>query len=277
MTKGHVQKELLVGMFISLGIGLAMFIVVSLGATDSLFTRYNDYTLHFDHAQGLIEGSKVVLGGIRVGVVKGVEFDREGQNIRVKIKVKRENADWITESSTAEIATQGVLGDKFVEIKAGKPTEKPVPENSDIPVMKGSDLSQFISSGEELLASFKQITKNFDLLLSTFVAGNRSEIFFKGISDTAKNLSELTDKMNRDLQLVKLGNSIEALNSILHKIDSGKGTLGALVNDQELYNDARSLFGGVNRNRIMRNLIRKTIKETEDEELNIKKESESRH
>jgi len=39
------------------------------------------------------------------------------------------------------------------------------------------------------------------------------------------------------------------------------------VNDASLYDDVKSLIGGVNRNRIMRNLVRKTIHDNEEEEV----------
>ena len=54
------------------------------------------------------------------------------------------------------------------------------------------------------------------------------------------------------------------LNSILEKIDQGQGTVGAMINDPGLYDDAKALVGQVNRNRIMRNLIRQTIKDNKD-------------
>ena len=50
---------------------------------------------------------------------------------------------------------------------------------------------------------------------------------------------------------------------ILEKVNNGTGTLGALVNDPGLYEDARALVGGANRNRIVRNLVRKTAKDGE--------------
>jgi phospholipid/cholesterol/gamma-HCH transport system substrate-binding protein len=55
------------------------------------------------------------------------------------------------------------------------------------------------------------------------------------------------------------------LNSILGKIDHGSGSLGALVNDPELYDAAKSLMGEANQNRIVRNLVRKSIKEADKE------------
>ena len=61
---------------------------------------------------------------------------------------------------------------------------------------------------------------------------------------------------------IKLKGALANLNQILEKINNGTGTIGALINDASLYDDIKSLFGGINRNRIMRNIIRQTLKES---------------
>ena len=64
---------------------------------------------------------------------------------------------------------------------------------------------------------------------------------------------------------LKVKSAINHLNSILEKIDQGKGSVWwRLINDPGLYDDAKALVGQVNRNRIMRNLIRQTIKDNQE-------------
>jgi phospholipid/cholesterol/gamma-HCH transport system substrate-binding protein len=58
-----------------------------------------------------------------------------------------------------------------------------------------------------------------------------------------------------------MAKSSKSLVEILDKVNNGAGTLGALVNDPGLYEDARALVGGANRNRIIRNLVRETAKD----------------
>ena len=50
------------------------------------------------------------------------------------------------------------------------------------------------------------------------------------------------------------------MNQIFEKINNGTGTIGALVNDPGLYDEVKALFGGANRNRVIRNLVRQTVK-----------------
>ena len=49
------------------------------------------------------------------------------------------------------------------------------------------------------------------------------------------------------------------LADISEKINNGTGTLSELLNDSTLYDELKALMGGVNRNRLIRNLIRQTM------------------
>jgi phospholipid/cholesterol/gamma-HCH transport system substrate-binding protein len=61
-----------------------------------------------------------------------------------------------------------------------------------------------------------------------------------------------------------LGSASEDLKKITHLIATGKGSLGALIQDPTVYDDLRTLLGNVKRNRILRSLVRWSITNGED-------------
>ena len=65
--------------------------------------------------------------------------------------------------------------------------------------------------------------------------------------------------------LVNLVKTTESLNEITEKINSGEGTIGALISDPTLYENLKKLLGGAERNFILRNLIRKSIEKGKEE------------
>lgn len=262
----EVELEIKVGLFITVGVGLIMLAILVLGGADSLLTRQNRYYVHFQNVEGLVTGAKVVLGGLQVGTVKGVDFDFERKDIQVELMVGRKYQDWIKKDCSAEIATQGVLGDKFISLSSGAVDSPSFPAGSEIPARPSKDITQFISKSDQLLANLNKIAGSLDKVLKSFADNNRSETFFQGMSVTAKNLSQASEKLNQELEHIKLRSVTQNLNGILEKINNGTGTLGALINDPALYYDARALLGGANRNRIIRNLVRKTVKEGDQEQ-----------
>jgi phospholipid/cholesterol/gamma-HCH transport system substrate-binding protein len=261
--KKETALELKVGLFLSAGIGLILFAILMLGGATSVFARKNTYVMHFPAGEGLISGSKVLLGGLSVGVVSDVNFEPAARNVRVEISVERRFADMIRADSTGEIATQGLLGDRYIAVTLGSEGADPLPDRAEIPVRASKDLAQILSQSDKLMVNLNRIATNLDQILASFNTGNRSELFFSGMASTAKNLSQVSSKLNSQLEEMKLGDSGRRLNSILTKIDRGEGTVGALINDPAMYDDLKSLTGGANRNRVLRNIVRKSIKDAE--------------
>ncbi len=260
----QTKTELKVGFFVSVGLGLILLAVAILGG-ENFLSRKNKYESHFSSVDGLISGSKVTLGGVSIGVVDSILFDYEKRAIRVLYSVSPDTQQWIRQDSTVEISTQGVLGDKYISINPGSPHAPTLPSGSIIPRRDGKDLSQFLSRGDNLMTTLSSIAVSLDRILKNFDSESRSETFFKGLASSAKNLSQATEKMNKELDQLQLKKAVGQLNQIFEKINNGNGTVGALINDPGLYDQAKALLGGANRNRIIRNLVRQTIKKSEEE------------
>lgn len=259
-----LETDIKVGLFVSIGLGFILLAILLLGSNENLFSGKNHYTAHFANVDGLIVGAKTILGGVSVGTVEEIGLDSKTRSIRVQFSVEKKSADWIRENSTVEIATQGVLGDKYMSIQMGSDDKAVMPPGSEIQNKPSRDLMQFLSKGDQLMVSLNGIASSVDRILKTFEADNRSEIFFKGISNTAKNLSQASDKLDRELTDIQVKKAVNSLSQILDKINNGTGTIGALINDPSLYDQLTALFGGANRNRVIRNLVRQTVKSSEE-------------
>ena len=264
----YLELDVKVGLFVTIGVLLIMAAILVLGSTENLTVRKSHYIVHFNSVEGLIPGAKVVLGGLGIGTVGDVEFDPKNRNIVANLTVSKVSSDWIREDSKAEIATQGVLGDKYIAISTGNMEKPKLPEGADIPIKPSNDLSQFLSKGDQLMVTLNSIAISLDRVLKSFETDNRADRFFENLSNTSRNLSRATDKLARELEVMNLKGISANVNNILEKINNGTGTLGALINDPGLYDDAKALMGGASRNRIMRNLVRKTIKESDEAQAN---------
>lgn len=262
----HVEMEIKVGIFVATGVALLAASILILGSTENLLTRKAIYRSHFTNVDGLITGAKVVLGGIQVGTVDTIAFDSEKRDIRVNFTVAKDSAEWIRADSGVEIATQGVLGDKYIAITPGSLDQAALSPGSEIPNRPSKGLAQFLNKGDQLLVNLNNLAVDLDTLVKNFVKGNRSEMFFQGLTTTSKNLALASEKLNRELDDLRIKKITKNLEGILEKINNGTGTLGALVNDPGLYDNAKKLIGEANRSRIVRNLVRKTIEDAEEAE-----------
>ena len=259
-----VEIEIKVGIFVAVGTAMIMLAILLLGGAEGIISRQNTYVSHFPSTDGLIAGAKVVLNGINAGIVSEVDFDPKTRDIVVTLKVSKKYESWIREDSAAEIMTQGMLGDKFVSLSVGTDSKPMLVSGAIVQPHFGQGLNQLINKGDQLMVTLNSISLSVDRILKSFDQGGKNDSFFQSLTKTSHNLAEATQKLNSELESTQFKNTIRNLNSILEKVNNGTGTLGALINDPGLYYDTRALLGGANRNRIMRNLVRKTVKDNEN-------------
>jgi phospholipid/cholesterol/gamma-HCH transport system substrate-binding protein len=254
-----LELELKVGLFVTIGVGLIMAGILVLGSTESLMQRKFHFVAHLPTAEGLISGAKVVLGGIPVGTIESMHFDGERHEVDVKFSVERDSAQWLRTDSSMEVLTQGVLGDKYVSLNAGSKDQPEIPDGGEVAFRASKDLTQFLSKGDQLLLTLNSIATDMDRVMHALEKDNRAEIMFSSMSQAAKNFAQVSDKLNKQMDGLPLNSAVKNLNGILEKINHGNGTLGAFVNDPQLYDSMKSLVGGANRNRVIRNLVRQSV------------------
>src|SRR6267142_3786579 len=116
-----------IGLFILVSLVLLFAIVYLLGERARYFERKYELVAEFTEVGGLIEGATVRLAGVQIGRVTGVILSpKAGTKVRVTMTVARRFHDRIRRDSEARIATQGLLGDKIVEITSGSPNAPPL-------------------------------------------------------------------------------------------------------------------------------------------------------
>lgn len=266
MKPSEEKLQFKTGVFVLAGLALTLTAILILGGKQSIFTSVNHYRSHFPKVDGLVSGAKVVLGGLQIGVVKNVDLDPETRDIVVRFTVETKYAEWVRKDSAVEIVTQGVLGDKYLSIVAGSADQPRIEDGGEVPQGSSKDISALFSSSEQLMLKLTTTADNLSRVLESFNKNNRAEHIFQGLAESSKNLSEISTKLNSDIEGGKLKGSLQHLNQILEKVNHGQGSVGALINDPALYDDLKAMVGQVNRNRVMRNLIRQTIKDNKTTE-----------
>jgi phospholipid/cholesterol/gamma-HCH transport system substrate-binding protein len=110
-----INAELAVGIFVIVGILCLGYLSVKLGKMEVLGTRGYEVFGVFSNCGGIRAGSVVSIAGVQVGRVKSIAL--EGDQARVTIVVN--NDVKIPADSIAAIKTQGLIGEKFIELTLG--------------------------------------------------------------------------------------------------------------------------------------------------------------
>lgn len=242
-------NNLVVGAFVLVGFAVFLFLIFNIGGGRSIFKRELTLVARYKDVKGLHYGSEVSLSGLRAGVVRDIKVAQDGsRELIVEMSITKSLQDKIRQDSTATIRTQGVLGDKYVEISIGNPELPMVEEGATLTTVAEADL---FSKGGELV---KDVRRHF-------VEGGDVDKLLKNANTFLSNLSAITYELRSARGGSSLGASMKHLDSILAKIDRGEGTLGALINDPTLFEDVKDLMGGAKRSSILKYFIREFVDE----------------
>lgn len=235
--------QIRVGLFVFAGVFTAMIVIFLLGGEKQLFTREYRLRAFFEDISGLRVGAPILLAGVRVGLVDRIDFGKNlnEKKVEVRLAIEREFQERIRRDSTATVTTQGLLGDKIVTIGLGSPDQDVLAEG------------EMISTEERP---------------SFFTIAEKSGVLMENINKAARAVTHvLEDPLAQDLSATakELRVASRELRQILEKVNRGEGTIGALLADPGIYYDIRRLFGRIERNKLLRHVIRSRIRDLEQE------------
>jgi phospholipid/cholesterol/gamma-HCH transport system substrate-binding protein len=250
------------GVFLILTILLASSSIFMLSKDSSIFNKHIKLHTHVDNVQNLKLGASVQLKGIKIGTVSAIDFIAVNK-IKITITIKDTYLQWIKESSHIAFRTQGVLGDKLLEILGGKDDEASLTANSYIKLKKDSQLDSFINKGEDILLVANRVLLKIDTIL-TNVEGEKISNILKNIDATSSKTAAMLENVEINKTMKSLKHSAKSLETISKQVQDGPGTLHSLIYDRTLHDDLRSLVGGSNRNKVLKYFIRESIKSSEN-------------
>ncbi len=177
--------EAKVGLVTVVGVIMFTFVVVTLAHTE-IFGKPG-YEVHamFPDANGLQKGNSVRYVGVHVGRVEDVVASKDG--VDVKLKIDKDTP--IPADSEVTIATDGLMGEKIVNIAAGKSKNRLVQNGDYLIGNSGKSMNDLMESSNQLIGSVQTMVDNFNKIL-----GNQQNQ--ESIKSTLQNVANLTVSMN---------------------------------------------------------------------------------
>ncbi|HUJ12462.1 MAG TPA: MlaD family protein, partial [Thermoanaerobaculia bacterium] len=140
----------------------------------------------------------------------------------ITLLVDRKYADRIRQDSRARLKKLGLLaGDSYVDITPGSPRFDPLEPGSLIPPARQTNVEQLISSGEDLVDNFVQISYSLKNILGRV---DRGEGLLGELTSQPETKQRITDTLLQTLNKT---------NALLAHVETGKGVVGKLVYDDK--------------------------------------------
>lgn len=144
--------ELKVGILLVAAFLIGTIGIVSFSGIREYFRPSFPLHTDFRKVSGLKPGAVVMLSGIHVGNVRSLAFHGgERQEVRVTMKIYRQYQEDIRKDALATLGSQGLLGDKYVELVPGSPEQPAVERDDTIAGDSGmADLDRMVNRAENV-------------------------------------------------------------------------------------------------------------------------------
>lgn len=260
--RSELGRKLRVGTFILVALAAFLGMIYALGAKSRLFEA--KYTIHaeFTEVGGLSEGATVRLAGVQIGRVSEVNLPGEpGGKVRVDLAIAERFADRVRKDSIARIETQGLLGDKIVEITVGSAAAPATQPGDTIASRDPADIGQVVSQGAQTVKDVAAVAAT----LRETAEGLEQSRLLEDAGVTMANARKLTDQIARIVDQVERGKGwanaliyqepmalrrldglIATTQTLLDRVERGEGAVGVLTSDRSTAS-ARRLVAAMDR------------------------------
>jgi phospholipid/cholesterol/gamma-HCH transport system substrate-binding protein len=263
-----LNNEARVGLMITVSFTVFIILVAMLAKIN---VSRSGYTLrvYFSFLNDLRIGAPVkIAGGIKIGYVDTIK--QSGEKTEVDLWIEKKYA--LVKNTKFAIFTSGLIGEKYINVfvPPSSDVEEFLMDGDKVYGLDPASFDQMMmtfqsfmqdESGGQVLAEIFQNSKKFVGNLNKIADENRydirqgivsaketiaslnfqSKIMMGNINRFSKNMADLSDKNKDDINITlrNLSETSSNLNKIVFRIEKGRGTLGRLLNEEDIYNNLR--------------------------------------
>ena len=218
-----------VGVFVVGGLLLFTLGLFMIGDRQMLFARKFTVYTEFTKITGLQPGAIVRVSGAKAGsIIEIVPPATPSDKFRVKLEIAEDLHQLVRTDSIASIETEGLVGGSFLGISTGTAAAPQVAADATLAGQEPFDITELM---QQMGDTIKKVNQTFDDMKGD-VEGT-----VVAIGDTVDNANMLLVDVSGDLKKMAASGAMLASDAaqIAEAIRSGRGTIGKLVNDDELH------------------------------------------
>ena len=218
------------GAFVLAGLIFLVALLYMIGRNRNMFGSNFTLKANFENVQGLKAGNNVRYGGIDVGTVKKINILNDTM-MEVVMTIDEKMKSIIHKNALVSIGTDGLVGNKVVNIVSGKKPSDAV-EDGDILATKS------VGDMDEMLETLGKTNNDINIIAGEMKTAmqrvNSSEALWSILEDKELPRQLNASVANIRLATLKANSMVNDLNTIVHDVKSGKGSAGVILTDTTL-------------------------------------------
>jgi len=248
--------ELRVGLFVLVALVVLAVGIFYVTGAGFLGPKYHLRT-YFPEVAGVSNGAPVRLDGVEIGNVEAIRLAPytpgkaldKSRNIEVVLRIDRRFQSNILTDSTATLVTEGLLGNRYVNITRGF-TGSPLKDNQEVSGTAEQGLSDVMSSVQGLTVDIHGLVTTLQegkgtlgkLLTNDEAYNHLNNILANSdqmVAGIRKGQGTIGKLVTSDEMYGKVNAALDNVNGVVSDVRSQKGTIGKLLYDPSLYDEAK--------------------------------------
>ncbi len=224
-----------VGAFVVFGVLLFAVGLFIIGSRRMLFEDTFHASAEFANISGLQNGAIVRVAGMNAGEVDEIRVPGSPSGrFRVRMRLREDLHPLIRVDSLASIQTDGLVGNKYMQVDAGTDQAALVPPDGTMKSTEPLDLAEMLN----------RMSKTIDLVTGTIVDVKAGvEEALGSVTDTARSAQDLMADVGKDARAIMASTqkATADLNAIVAGVRDGRGSVGKLLTDDAFYESMKNI------------------------------------
>lgn len=238
-----------IGAFVLTAFIVLIVFIFYIGSKEKLFSSTSQVIAHFQTVSNLQKGAEIDMAGINVGSVEDIRLPRNARDsVMVTMKVITDALKLIHTDSKAMITTQGLIGDKVINITMGGDSTTAILPGGLIQGQAPQDFTQIYDTLSATVDQLDSVALAATSLVRKIANGNgtlgklvNDSSLYHSANQMVENASAVMDTARIAVSHIsgsaqKLSDQID---DIAGKINRGEGSLGKLLTKDDIYDNAK--------------------------------------
>lgn len=240
--RGENKRNVLVGIFVFIGIAILVAGILTLGGQQKKFVKAIQLKAVFDDIGGLQTGNNVWFSGVKIGTVRKINFYGDSQ-VEIEMNVEEEVVEFIRKDSKATLSSDGLIGNKIIVIYGGTTMAPPVEDGDRLESVMPLDTDQMMETLQANNENLVEITNDLKVLTSKLAAGEGIVGAVMTDSTLAESFKTIIANLNN--ASVQSNRMLTDLNSFTAKLNHEGNLFNDLVTDTTLVTEFKSTMGSL--------------------------------
>lgn len=214
------------GAFVLAALVLTIIGFYMIGKNRSLFGANFELRARFSNLNGLNKGNNVWYAGIQAGTVKTIKIVND-TTIEISMLIDESLKPFIRKNAIVSISTEGLMGNKIVQITPVRGNVLTVADGDFLNVRKGIIIDEMLQTLSQTNENILQISAGLKSSVSQL---NKSEIWeVLGDKQTETKLRSTLTNINQ--ASIRANQVAENINHMVYRARAGKGAAGMVMTD----------------------------------------------